>query len=182
MVSVLAPAINIPSKLNSSPKTKKNVATVSLVGLASAGAIGISKSTFGKSFKWNTAINKTLKGFAKSSKEFFGAEPLKKFAGKLAKTTARQKLLGALAIGTVATVMAVREHFSKKEGVENQKKLDAVKVRKINNAYNDKIDKLETDILLKDADITALNSTIEAIDKAADKIGVSDALAKELIK
>jgi SMC interacting uncharacterized protein involved in chromosome segregation len=190
MILGVAPTIaNIPNKTNASPKTKKNVATVALAGLAAAGAISISEKTFGKSFAWNTKINKVFKDFAKSSKEFIGAEPLKKFAGKIAKTTARQKLLGALAVGTLATIMAVREHFSKKEGAEAQKKIDSAKVGDLKKAYNKKlsekdnqIDKLESDIMLKDADISALNSTIEAVDKAADKLGVGEAIAKEITK
>lgn len=215
--SAIAPGVNIPNQLNFSDKTKKNVATVSLLGLAGVGAKAISKNTFGKSFAWNTKINNTLKSFAKNVANFAeknsiaamfsktkagkvvgnaiqtvankGAGLVQEVASQLSKTTGRQKLLGALALGTLATVMAVREHYAKKDGENTQKSEDAQKAAILKNAYqnkldakNDKIFKLEADAQIKDAEIKALRKTIADVEKAAENIGVDRQMEAEMHK
>ena len=164
--SAFAPGVNIPKNVNMSNNAKKNIATVSLLGVAGAGAAAISKNTFGRSFAWNTATNKFLNKVAQNVANFAeknsilgmfsktkagkvvgkvvqtvankGAGLVQEVAGKLAKTSGRQKLLGALAMGTIATVMGVREHFSKKEGADDQKAVDSKKVKTLKTAYENK--------------------------------------------
>ena len=204
--------INIPKETNMSNKAKKNITTGLIIGGAAAGAKQISKATFGKSFVWNTKMNKALKNFVKNAKlpekltglatktkvggfinkvATSGLDFAKNIAGKLAKTTGRQKLLGALAVGTIALVMAAREHFSKKEGADAQKATDAKITQNALNTANKInfkelqkkdaiIDALKLDNELKDVEITSQKDTIDRIEKAAEKLGVANDLEKEL--
>lgn len=102
--------------LNWSYGTKKNVSTVGIIAGAAAGAKAINKATFNKSYTWNTTINKTLKQFVSSGKDFKGAKYVKGMAEQIAKTSGRQKLLVAVGIAAFGTILAVRDHFSKKQG------------------------------------------------------------------
>lgn len=99
--------------------TKKNVSTVGIIAGAAAGAKAIHTATFNKSYAWNTSINKGLKQFANSAKEFPGAKYVKDIAGIIAKTSGRQKLLAAVGVAAFGTILAVRDHFSKKQGRED---------------------------------------------------------------
>lgn len=171
-----------------SPDTKKNATTLGVVTLAGVGAKYITKATKGKSYKWNTQINKPLKQFVKSEKTFFGSEFLKNIADKISKSSGRQKLLTTLAVATLATVMGVREHFSKQKGKESLKSDLQTKDKQIEarNNYiskqNDRISYLEADLMAKDSEINGLNKTLEAVDNAAEKLGVDKDLAQELQK
>lgn len=72
-----------------SPDTKKNTATVGVLGLAGAGANYIQKKATYNSYNWNSAINKPLKALANSEKEFFGSKFLKKAAAKIAEKSTK---------------------------------------------------------------------------------------------
>lgn len=71
-----------------SPDTKKNTATVGVLGLAGYGANYIQKTAKYNSYNWNSAINKPLKAFAKSG-EFFGSKLLKNVAAEIAEKSAK---------------------------------------------------------------------------------------------
>ena len=173
--------------VNWSPNTKKNVATVGVLALAGGSAKIINNKTKNKTYAWNQAINKPLKKFIKSETKFAGSELLKDVANKIVKASARQKILGVLTAGTLGAVMILRDHFSKENGKEMLKPdiemRDAqIKARDIRiQQKNDKISKLEADLMVKDSEIAGLNKSIDAIDKAAEKLGVDKDLAQEIV-
>lgn len=185
--------------VNWSPDTKKNVSTVGILAIAGGGAKYINTATKNKTYAWNQAINNPLKKFVKSETKFFGSDMLKDIAGKIAKTSSRQKLIGALVVGTLGTVMGLREHFSKEKGKEIPKKLDnkfikaqdkQIDIRgneirtkdKQIEAQNNEIANLEARLAIADSEIKSYKQTLEDIDKAAEKLGVEKDLAKELLK
>ena len=84
-----------------------------------AGAKAINTIARGKSFVWNTAINKTLKNFVANTGEFFGSGFIKDIATKISKTSGRQKLLGAATLLAIGAFVKVSEHFAKKNGQLN---------------------------------------------------------------
>ena len=189
-----------------SNNTKKNSATIGTVALAGAGANLISKTTKGKSFSWNTAINNQLKNFVKSDKTFFGSDLLKEIAGKISKTSTRQKALTALAVGTLALVMGIREHFAKENGKESLKPELKAKdiyiakqnakianlqadlkdldneINELNAMRNAEIVELHNDLNTKKDVINGYKTTIKEITQAAKNIGVEKDLANEMQK
>ena len=115
-------------------KKEKNLVTAGVLAGAIGAGIGVSKYSYGKCFAWNTNINKVLKNFVKNTKlpEFTstlgkhvgkfaekGLNLVKSGAEAIAKTTGRQKLLGLLALGTIAGIMAIREHYTKEEAFKD---------------------------------------------------------------
>ena len=109
-----------------------------------AGYKAINAASKGKAFNWNSSINKFLNkeaAFYKNVAEDIGKSAsklssVKKYAGKaiskllnitksgfekLAKTTGRQKLLGALGVIAVATLIGIERKHAFKEGQYEQK-------------------------------------------------------------
>ena len=223
-LGVVAPTA-VLDKSKMTPKEKKTSASIAGAMLGGIGAYMITDATKGKSFVWNSKINKGLKNVAAKAGEFvknspianyiakisknsklgetvgkslqsfanFGAEILKNVSTKVAKTSGRQKLLAGLAVGTLALIMAAREHYSKQEGAETQKASDKKiysGALKAINTMNDKkleakdfeIEELKTQLEIKKAENEELYKTIEKADKAAEKLGVDKELADEMTK
>lgn len=222
-LGVITPSAVIDkSKMN--PNQKKTSATIAGTILGGVGLSMVNHAAKGKSFVWNSKMNKGLKNVATKMGEFVknntianymnkitknnklgetagkfiqkvansGANGIKDIATKVAKTSGRQKLLAAVTVGTLALVMAAREHFSKEAGAESQK-ADDKKIMggiiKANNIINEKkleakdmkIAELETQLEIKENENKALYQTIEKADKAAEKIGVDKQLAAEIL-
>lgn len=223
-LGIVGPTIGI-DKSKMTPNQKKTSATIAGAVLGGVGIGIVNDVAKGKSFVWNTNLNKGLKKVAAKAADFVKNSPIKKYAGKItqnnsaatkiggfiqkiansgaegikniatkvAKTSGRQKLLAAVAAGTLALVMAAREHYSKEAGAEAQKADDkksmeaAIKLNNIINnkkleAKDEKITELETKLEMKNAENEALYQTIDKADKAAEKLGVDKQLAEEMIK
>lgn len=219
-LGIVGPTIGI-DKSKMTPNQKKTSATIAGAILGGVGVGIVNDVAKGKSFVWNTNINKGLKKVAAKAADFVKNSPIKKYAGKMtqnnptaskiggfiqniansgaegikniatkvAKTSGRQKLLAAVAVGTLGLIMAAREHYSKEAGATAQKADDKAAL-KLNNVINDKkleakdikIAELETKLDMKKAENEALYKTIEKADKAAEKLGVDKQLAEEMIK
>lgn len=191
-VALGAPAL-VRNEAQISNRAKKNVGTVSTLALSGVGAAAISSATKGKSFGWNTAINKGIKNFLgkiSNSEKFANNKFFKgiqKVGEKIAKSSGRQKLLAGLALATAVAVIGIRDHYSKKQGAENQKNIDGKKYAAIKNAYTQKfqakdneIETLKTEVDIKNDEIKAWNDTVAKFEKAAEKVGVADKIAAEL--
>jgi len=131
--------------------TARATAETGALGVATyAGYKAINAASKGKAFNWNSSLNKFFsKGadFYKNAAEDIGKSAsklsgVKKYAGKaiskllditksgfekLAKTTGRQKLLGALGVIAVATLIGIERKHAFKEGQYDQKYNDIAK-------------------------------------------------------
>jgi len=166
--------------VNWSPNTKKNVATAGTIAATFIGAKAINNVAKGKSYVWNNNINKILKNFAKSKKDFFGATGLKDIAGKLSKTSGRQKMLGGFLLGAIGAGVAIREHFAKKQ-VADAKQAEFDKEIKnydsLINLQSKKIDELNNAIDYKDSQIENRDACINKQNKK-----ITDLEAEIMIK
>ncbi|MBO6273657.1 hypothetical protein J6O48_12905 [bacterium] len=81
----------------------------------------IDKFSKGKSYAWNTSLNKTIKNMTKKIPEKFGLNKSINILDKLSKTSGRQKMQGALAVSAGLTLLSVANHFSMKNGEINAK-------------------------------------------------------------
>ncbi len=125
----------IQSKKSSNTKSKFGAQAGIVLGYG-AGITAINKYAMGKSFGWNTAINKGVMQYAKKASDFIGTKLIKETtnpnitkilnkagdlinttAKKISKTSGRQKLIAGATLLAIGAFVKVSEHFAKKQGM-----------------------------------------------------------------